>query len=134
MELLRRIFEVQQGTSGAQELPELDQIIVDQIRSHQIERAIDLRDQLPVICAAPGAALGKLVSGSWTLGKAYKHACRCGGDSVPLKKLMAFRKWITRKNTGESLAESDGQMRSKLRFEVGKIAKRSAALAKNLSK
>jgi len=114
--------------------PELDQIIVDQIRSHQIERAMDLRDQLPVICAAPGAALGKLVSGSWTLGKAYKHACRCGGDSVPLKKLMAFRKWITRKNTRETLVEADGQMRSKLRFEIGKIAKRSTALAKNLSK
>lgn len=114
--------------------PELDHVIVEKIRSQEIERAMDLRDQLPVVCSAPGAALSKLVAGNWTLEKAFKHACRCGGDSVPLKKLMAFRKWVTRKSTRETLDEADGQMRSKLRFEVGKIAKRSAALAKMLSK
>jgi len=32
------------------------------------------------------------------------------------------------------MAEADGQMRAKLRFEMGKIAKRTAALAKHLSK
>jgi hypothetical protein len=114
--------------------PELDKVIVQQVRSGSIERAMDLRDQLPVICTAPGAALQKLVSGDWTFEKAYKHAYRCGGDSVPLKKLMAFRKWVTRKSTRETMAESDGQMRAKLRFEMGKIAKRATALSKNLSK
>jgi hypothetical protein len=108
--------------------PELDGVIVEKIRSHEIDRAVDLRDQLPIICTAPGAALDKFISGTWTFQKAYKHACRCGGDSAPLKKLMTFRKWITRKLTRETLAEAEGQMRSKLRFEVSKIAKRSAAL------
>ena len=116
------------------DFPALDQVIVQKIQSHEIERAMDLRDQLPIICTAPGAALGKLVAGTWTLQKAYKHACRCGGDSVPLKKMVAFRKWITRKTTREVLLEAEGQMRAKLRFEIGKIAKRSAALSKNLSK
>jgi hypothetical protein len=114
--------------------PELDQVIVQKVRSGEIERAMDLRAQLPIICTAPGAALPKLLSGTWTFEKAYKHACRCGGDSIPLKKLMAFRKWVTRKSTRETMAEADGQMRAKLRFEVGKIAKRATALAKNLSK
>jgi hypothetical protein len=114
--------------------PELDQIIVQKIRSGEIERAMDLRDQLPVICTAPGAAFQKLVSGDWTFDKAYRHACRCGGDSVPLKKLMAFRKWVTRKSTRETMTEADGQMRAKLRFEMGKIAKRATALAKHLSR
>jgi hypothetical protein len=113
--------------------PGLDQVIVEKVRSGEIERAMDLRDQLPIICTAPGAALQKLVSGGWTFKKAYTHACRCGGDSVPLKKLMAFRKWVTRKSTRETMSESDGQMRAKLRFEIGKIAKRATALAKNLS-
>lgn len=107
---------------------------MQKVRSGEIERAMDLRAQLPIICTAPGAALEKLVSGTWTFEKAYKHACRCGGDSIPLKKLMAFRKWVTRKSTRETMAEADGQMRAKLRFEVGKIAKRATALAKNLSK
>src|SRR5581483_7132061 len=55
------------------QFPELDQVILKQIRSQQIERAMDLRDQLPVICTAPGVALTKLASGSWSLAKAYKH-------------------------------------------------------------
>ena len=50
--------------------PRLDQVIVEKVRSGEIERAMDLRDQLPVICTAPGAALQKqLVSGGWTFKK-----------------------------------------------------------------
>jgi len=113
--------------------PELDTVFIEKVRSGEIERAVDVREQLPIICSARGAALQKLVSGVWTFTKAYKHACRCGGDSVPLKKLMAFRKWITRKSTRDVLGEAEGQMRAKLRFEMGKIAKRSGALGKTLS-
>jgi hypothetical protein len=114
------------------EFPDLDKVIVNKIKSQEIERAMDLRDQLPIICTAPGAALEKLISGKWPFDKAFKHAVRCGGDNVPLKKLMAFRKWITRKSTRDLLSETEGQMRAKLRFEIGKIAGRSAALAKKL--
>ncbi len=112
----------------------LDDVVVEKIRSQEIERAVDLRAQLPVICSAPGAALEKFVSGEWSFDKAFSHAHRCGGDSVPLRKLMAFRKWITRKQTKDDLLEFDGQMRSKLRFELGKIANRTSALTKRLSK
>jgi hypothetical protein len=69
--------------------------------------------------------------------------CSCAGlEDIPLrvdlgiemlmdracprgKKLTAFRKWVTRKSTRETMAEADGQMRAKLRFEMGKIAKRT---------
>jgi len=115
------------------EFPQLDKIILEKVRAAEIERAVDIRSQLPVICAAPGAALEKLVSGEWSFDKAYRHAHRCGGDNVPLKKLMAFRKWVTGKAAKDVMIESDGQMRSKLRFELRKIANRTGALTKKLT-
>jgi hypothetical protein len=114
--------------------PVLDGVVVKKIRSQEIERAVDLRAELPVICSAPGVALEKFVSGEWSFEKAFQHAHRCGGDNIPLRKLTAFRKWLTRKSTSDGLMEFDGQMRSKLRFELGKIANRSSALTKRLSK
>ena len=112
--------------------PQLDELVIKKINSDEIERAVDVRDKLQVICAAPGAAIGKFVSGEWTFNKSYRHACRCGGDSIPLKKLIAFRKWITLKDTREELTAADGQMRSKLRFEMRKISSRSSALLRKL--
>jgi hypothetical protein len=114
------------------EFPNLDVLVVQKINSGEIERAVDVRDKLQVVCSAPGAALGKFVSGEWNFSKAYRHACRCGGDNVPLKKLIAFRKWVTMKGVGEELTGTDGQMRSKLRFEMRKISTRSAALLRKL--
>jgi hypothetical protein len=111
---------------------QLDELVVKKINSDEIERAVDVRDKLQVICGAPGAALEKFVDGEWTFNKAYRHACRCGGDSVPLKKLIAFRKWITLKDTRDELTAADGQMRSKLRFEMRKISSRSSALLRKL--
>ena len=116
------------------EFPQLDEIVVQKIDSEEIKRAVDLRAQLPVICSAPGAALSKFISGEWTFDKAYKHACRCGGDNIPLRKLVAFRKWVTDGSTKDTLYESEGQMRSKLRHELIKIASRVVTLKKQLSK
>jgi hypothetical protein len=112
--------------------PQLDELIVHKINSAEIERAVDIRDKLQVICSAQGAGLSKFVTGEWNFNKAYRHAIRCGGDSVPLKKLIAFRKWLTLKSTREELASVDGQMRSKLRFEMRKISGGSSALLRKL--
>ncbi len=114
--------------------PDLDAVVVAKIQSQEIKRAVDIREHLPIICSADGAALEKFVLREWSFSKAYRHALRCGGDNVPLKKLVKFRTWITEKSTSDDLLEFDGQMRSKVRFELDKIANRAAALSKRLSK
>ena len=75
--------------------PGLDSLVISKIRKEEIERAVDLRDQLPLICRAP-KVLAKFVSESLDFSEAYTAAMQAGGDSVHLNGIKKFREWITR--------------------------------------
>lgn len=115
-----------------QQRPELDVLIVDNIKNGAIERAMDLRDQLPTVCASP-TILKKFADGKLTLDKAHERAVDSGADSVPYKRAAAFRRWITEQEIDATMAACPQRVRDKLLFELEKIAVRIAALKKKHS-
>jgi hypothetical protein len=112
--------------------PEIDALVVNNIKSGAIERAMDLRDQLPTVCTAP-AIVKRFAEGKLSLEKAYERAVDSGVDSVPYKKAAAFRHWITQPEIESLLSSCPPKARDKLAFEFEKIFVRIAALKKKFS-
>jgi len=111
--------------------PELDKLVVKKIDSGEIARAVDLREQLPVICAAP-KVLTKFMAKSLDFTEAYEAAVEAGGDTGYLKTVKKFRDWVTRPRTQDRLLESEGKIRSSVIFELRKIDTKIQHLLKKL--
>ncbi len=112
--------------------PTFDSLIVEKIKSREIARAVDVREQLPVICSGSVKTLKKFVKGSLRFGDAYEAAVDAGGGSEHLKRVSTFRKWLTRDETETKFTKSEGQTRSKLIFELNKLYARVEALRKKM--
>src|SRR5262249_804086 len=54
--------------------PDFNQIIVEKINSGEIERAVDLRDRLPLITKAGGNTLKKFIAGTYSFEDAVADA------------------------------------------------------------
>jgi hypothetical protein len=113
-------------------LPQMDEIVIASIKSGSIERAMDLRDQLPAVCAS-APILRRYAEGKITLDEAYARAIDSGADSVPYKKVSAFRRWITETEIEATVAASPQRIRDKLLYELDKVAVRIAAIRKKYS-
>jgi hypothetical protein len=111
--------------------PELDTLVVKKVRTEEIKRAVDLRDELPIICSSP-KSLAKFVTGAHDFSAAYDSAIAQGGDSSHLKTTKRFREWITRNEVEAHLLEYDGKVRSSLTFELQKIESRVRHLLKRI--
>jgi len=107
--------------------PELDTIIVEKIKSEEIGKAVDLRDQLPTICSTP-KVLTKFVKDSGDFQKAYKSAVSAGGDNTTLKQIKRFRELITKAETESGLLEGELRVQKAAVFELRKISNRLKAL------
>lgn len=111
--------------------PDFDVLIVEKIKSGEIRRAVDVRDELPVICSASPKLLKKFATGVLAFENAVETAMEGGGDSAHLKRLTAFRKWIV-SDEADPLLQVTGQVRDKIIFELGKIYTRVSALRAKL--
>lgn len=111
--------------------PELDKLVVKKIDSGEIARAVDLREQLPLICTAP-KVLTKFIAKNLDFTEAYETAVEAGGDTGYLKTVKKFRDWVTRPKTQDRLLESDGKIRSSVVFELRKIDTKIQHLLKKL--
>jgi hypothetical protein len=111
--------------------PKLDSLVISKIRKEEIERAVDLRDHMPLICSAP-KILAKFVSGSLDFSEAYDAAVQAGGDSVHLKAVKKFRDWITRPQVEGHLIDCEGKLKGHVTFELRKIESRVRYLLKKL--
>jgi len=110
------------GKARAQ-YPDLDDIIVAKIESEEIAKAVDVRDQLPVICSTP-KVLSKFVNNSVNFEKAYDSAVSAGGDNTTLNQIKRFRELITRADTEEGLLESEVRIQKNAVYELRKISDR----------
>lgn len=113
------------------QFPELDKLVMKKIDSGEIARAVDLREQLPVICAA-SKVVTKFVAQSLDFAEAYDAAVEAGGDTGYLKTVKKFRDWVTRPKTQDRLLESDGKIRKSVIFELRKIDTKILHLLKKL--
>ena len=105
---------------------DFDDVIVQKVSDAEIKTAMDLRDQLPTICATP-KVLKKFAAGQIDFEEAHDAACAGGGESSELKRVVAFRKWIV-SGKAERMLSAKGQVRDKILFELNKIHTRVGAL------
>lgn len=114
------------------EYPELDDLIVDKIRSGEVPRAVDIRDGLKLICEAGGKTLDRFASNKINFEDSVHAAENRGAGDQVLARLKKFRTWIGENTTEEDIMELKGEVRSKTAFELGKIKKRVDILGKKL--
>jgi hypothetical protein len=112
--------------------PDFDKLVVGKIKSGEIKRAVDVRDQLPLVCAGSSKVLKKFAAGAIDFEEAHECVLEGGGDSSHLKRVTTFRKWIVSEKA-EPMLHAKGQARDKILFELNKIHSRVEALQKKLS-
>ena len=127
LELLLRVSTINTIRKARSKHPELDSIIVEKIKSEEISKAMDLRDQLPTICATP-KVLTKFVNNSGDFAKAYTSAVSAGGDNTTLNQIKKFLELITRADTESGLLEGESRVQEATAFELRKIEIRLRAL------
>lgn len=113
--------------------PGFDALVVEKIKSGEIARAVDVRDRLPVICAAT-KSVQKFATGALDFEDAHEHAVEAGADSTPYKKLAKFRQWLVKPEVEAALARAQGETRRKIQFELDKLAGRVDAVRGKLKK
>lgn len=110
----------------------LDQLVVEKINSGEIERAVDIRDKLAVICNAP-KPLKKFRDGKFDFQEAHEEAVESGADSAPYARLAKFRKWLAEQRTSQVLERTSGETRRKIQYELRKLKPVVDGLFKKLS-
>ena len=117
------------------EYSHMDKQVVEEIRSGNIPRATDLRDQLPLICENK-KILKKYLSKKTSFEDASDNANYQGGSSSQLKRLKTFRNWIAQSTTNE-FTKHNRDVRQKIDFELKQLEPRikniRAALEKRSS-
>jgi hypothetical protein len=123
-----RINKVRKDYAG------FDKFIVEQVKTKQIPKAMELRDRLPTICAGPGKILRRYIDGRLPFEDAYESAVDAGSENYALKKLRKFREWAALNDTEDDLLESNKTVRDKMSYELKEIEKRSKKLKDLLEK
>jgi len=115
-----------------EEIADFEDRVVDLIRTGAV-RAVDIRDQIPIICQAP-KILKKFARGDIDVGEAFADARHAGGDSVELSKVKRFRTWLCESDTLDEMAEHNPGVRQKIDFELKKIEARISTIREQLGK
>ena len=112
---------------------EFDRLIVKKIESGEIARAVEVRDELKVLCKT-AKPLKKFKAGEYNFKEACEWARETGADSPAYAKLTKFRKWLASEDTEKALAQAGGETRHKLEYELKKLSPVVQKMLKKLSK
>lgn len=112
--------------------PELDDLIVDKIKSGEISKAVDVRDKLPAIIGVGKEAFKKFLRREIEFEEAYEIAEAQGGTHHAYLKMNRFRQWLVKEETEETLEEANAQVKRKMLFELEKIKTQAGKLSKKL--
>ena len=110
----------------------LDDLVVEKIKSGEIARAVDVRDNLPTICSVP-KVLKKFAHETSDFNDALAQAVDAGADSTPVKRLSTFRQWLVKRDLEDALLRTQGQARRKIVYELDKVARRAKSLQAKLN-
>lgn len=100
-----------------EEHKELDDVLVGQIKSNEIQRAVDVRQKLSAVCRVGGKTLRKYLDGETSLDTAFSRAEARGANNRLLGKLKSFREFISSPEAREAVQdiEKPANCRSELR-------------------
>lgn len=114
------------------EYPELDKLVVKEIKTGGVPKAVDIRDGLQKICHAGGKTLHRFATGASDFEDSVKSAERRGVGDTAYQRLKKFRDWTAKDTAEEELLELKGEARNRCIFELDKIKKRSELLLSKL--
>jgi ParB/Sulfiredoxin domain len=100
-----------------EEHEELDDVVVKQIKSNEIKRAVDVRQKLPAICRVGGKTVRKYLDRETSLDTAFSRAEARGANNRLLSKVQSFREFISSPEAREAVQDLDkpAKCRSELR-------------------
>ena len=116
------------------EYPELDQIVVNKIRTGEIAKAVDVREGLRKICEAGGKTLHKFASKNLDFEESVQSAEDKGAGDYALQRLRKFKDWVVGLECEEDLIELNGELKKRCIFELEKIKKRAETLIQKINK
>ena len=102
---------------------DFDEVVVAKIKSGEIRKAVEIRNELPLLERATKRTVKKFLAGRFNLSEAIEAVEESGNTNLTYKKLGKFRQWLAREATRESVLVASGQARNKLGFELGKLAR-----------
>jgi len=115
-----------------EEYTELDDLIVEKIKSGEIAKAVDVRDGLKKICEAGGKTLHRFATGITDFDDSIQSAEHRGASDQAFQRLKKFRDWIANVSVEEDMLESKGDARKRCIFELDKIKKRADSILNKL--
>lgn len=112
------------------EHPELDEIIVKKIKSGEIDKAVELRDNLPKIIKGGKKVITTFISEKKSFTECVEKAVSTGADEHCYQKIKGFRNWFVEDEVTESLESMSAEVKKKTHFELNKIKHRIDHLEK----
>lgn len=112
--------------------PNLDRVVVEKIRSGEIERAIDVRTKLIKVLKGGDKSIKILTSGSNTIERALDSASARGVDNPWLGRLNRFRIRLAEESTVGEFQEMNSDDRKKAKFEMNRIERALKSLRREL--
>jgi hypothetical protein len=99
-------------------------VVVEKIKSGEIERAVDIRDRLPLIVEAGGNTLKRFLQGKMDFEHAVADAKDRGAGDYTAKKLRDFRGWLADGQVTREISNIGELERKTLKFELSRIERR----------
>lgn len=104
-----------------EEHPDLDDVIVQKIKDGNIEKAVDIRDKVSVVCKAGGKILKKFIEEKQTLSESFSTAVSKGVNNDWIKRIKKFREQILDPDCRKELRELSEQQKKTCIFELNKV-------------
>jgi hypothetical protein len=114
--------------------PNFNDVIASKIVSGEIERAVDLRDDLPQITKVGGNTLKKFMNASFSFSEASLDARLRGAGNYHAKKLREFRTWLADNTIEPEIQAMSSDDLKNIEFELNKIQARSRQLVDRITK
>ncbi|WP_319526168.1 ParB N-terminal domain-containing protein [uncultured Desulfosarcina sp.] len=104
-----------------EDYPKLDDVIVSKIKSGEIAKAAQIRDELPKIIKAGKKVVSKLVNETKDFQECIDIAIAKGADDQTFQHIKRFRNWIVTDDVSEEILKLPKDIQQKIFYELKKI-------------
>jgi hypothetical protein len=109
---------------AAEQHPDFYEVIVEKIKSGEIERAVDIRDRLPLIVEAGGNTLKRFVQGKIDFEHSVADAKDRGAGDYTARKLRDFRTWLAEDQVAREVSNAGELEKKGFKYELSRIERR----------
>lgn len=109
--------------------PDFYRVVTEKIKNGDIKRAVDLRDDLPLIVKAGRNTLKKFLKGTTDFPEALEEARTQGIGGSHYPRLKSFRQWLAEASIDDAIREMSTEERTNVKFELDRIHTRTGQLS-----